>query len=319
MEAALAFNYAWVRATASGLASAPALLSYMSDIQNLINPNNTLRVENGEVTLANLIPEIFVYNGLSFHPDMQETNKKKQTLNIFSANLHISAYFDEVKQAFETQTIDNPSPPLTPYSDTFGLNVVRHYFGENGQVTIYVGAEHGFTVPLDNQVETIATVDSYTGFTPLPNSPSADPIAEKYKGIFLGGDVSIPTIIHELGHQLDRAFGLELGAPASPEINLSVNLNHQINSNPIGVNYYQVQLYWGGRANEGVESYEIFADIFMTATLDNQTDIDGNNYIVNDLASSNSLLTESIKFYKPAVQIFVDYYFTTLLQTYLHD
>ncbi len=176
-----------------------------------------------------------------------DTNRLQQLRNLDSAIAYIVNYLAQ-KDLYG--------------SERAALEAFKEHFGQSnvhGQLTIYLGADAYIAEVFPDVPEKDL---GYYGFVPLPQSTEYN-----LDKMFLGSKVSIPTIVHEFGHVIDRNIRVTrnlLGKLSDGEYRLrkghskyGVNLNKQI-----------LELVIEGFAAKQLDPSELWADVFMTAVLD---------------------------------------------------
>lgn len=179
------------------------------------------------------------------------------SLNFLTTVAHIIAYFDESINMLNEMAssgdgtvmiLDADGNPTQ--LDLQGATIFEDFFGTNASigeaVTVYLGANE-------------QTGDARAGLVPLPSSTQD---TEALSGIYLGSDISVATMAHEFGHQLDRSLAdgsnpfstgvLALTLPSD----LGIPLN---NRNAMGAYEATVQ---------PEQTVEIIPDHFTTEVLD---------------------------------------------------
>ncbi|HLZ80463.1 MAG TPA: hypothetical protein VKP04_02435, partial [Ktedonobacteraceae bacterium] len=105
------------------------------------------------------------------------------------------------------------------------------------------------------------------------------PFSDRYvlNDMFLGANMSMTSIIHEFGHQLDRYYQLSWSVPVKGVATFPASLSG--NPNAPSFQYQQLSGRITGYARGDFEfnAGEVFADAFMTAVLNGQK-INGKPY-----------------------------------------
>ena len=183
------------------------------------------------------------------------------SINFLAASAHVIAYFDE-----NANTLATPGNVVRS-----GVDIFRAYIGEDGEITVRLGAQR------EAGDENDFPSEQDKGAVPLPSAgEDVGRIDQAFYEIRLGSNVSIATIVHELGHQLDRFFVLGIS-----------DQNRAQSRGMTGIAKYFIEfdapdiieLYIPGnksqnnvladRANFSESNAEIFADYFMTDVLQN--------------------------------------------------
>jgi RHS repeat-associated protein len=133
----------------------------------------------------------------------------------------------------------------------------------NGADTLRTAIGNGTVLQLVADAITLGTA---TGLTPLNNVPASN-------DVFLGSEIKMYAIVHELGHAFDRRHDL---APSSVMEGLRVRADNGLSLYIVPdklsgiVSKVDSSAGMGGRANSDQEHREVWADMFMTWVLDGQ-------------------------------------------------
>jgi hypothetical protein len=204
-------------------------------------------LENAVEEYIDLMETVFGYN-LEIDPNFQGTRDERIAMitTLRDANFLIVDYLDDILEGTEMT----------------GLEAFQLYFAQmpTGEITVHLGADDD-------------ALGTYTGRTPFaPNLPE-----EEHRQIYLGSGVSEATIVHEFFHQLDRYFGTLL----SPERGVALSTNDPnvglityLSTIPTslgstGLTLTNELIAEGSGANYLPNDAEIFANLGMTAVLDN--------------------------------------------------
>lgn len=207
----------------------------------------TAAFESGTIDpdmLADNIAAVLGFETVIWDTPDEFTHEERATmaLNLLTASLHTIAYFDE-----EVLTApDNDAVTVTGDVSQTGLELFQQYISGGGQTG---DARQGITVHLGADA---TTGGAGMGLVPLYQDDS---------NIYLGSQVAMATIVHEFGHQVDRATQYDVSNSLTPLADYDVGiLNLPSHIAPVRV---ASSKDWG-------KLPEDFADAFMTAVLHGQ-------------------------------------------------
>jgi hypothetical protein len=177
-------------------------------------------------------------------------------MNVGTSNAHITDYFEE---SLATTNLDENA--LVMFRQIFGHNP------DGTQIVVYLGANK--YTDEDNPDQ-----GAYRGYVPLPPKDDSNSLHSMY----LGSNVSVATITHEFGHQMDRWFRLsEVGGIPNYLRGESRFVAGSGGDLSLGDTYQNAITGFAGK--EPLDA-EIWGDLFMTAVLHGKTDTSGNPYQV---------------------------------------